>query len=250
MKKIIDNRTPEEMAIDQFKLTNEIRLIPEPNRFFEIGEEVSIGNLKGCKIIKPAFNGKAYFIRVGEDIQIWSWLNIFKIKNRENSLFKNSGLRLNYIQTGISEILIKIYHFGLEMNPDYQRDYVWSQEDKENLIDSIFNNRDIGKFVFVILDYEENKPAYEILDGKQRVNALREFYEDKLLYKGLKFSELSNLDRRRFEDYGVSVCEVKDSNLKQKLNIFYQINISGKVMDNEHLEKIKKEIDKLEVKNK
>lgn len=55
----------------------------------------------------------------------------------------------------------------------YQRDYVWSQEDKESLIDSIFNHIEIGKFVLVFKGYEGD--MYEVLDGKQRLSALQEF---------------------------------------------------------------------------
>ena len=62
------------------------------------------------------------------------------------------------------------------MNPEYQRDYVWSEEDKVDLIDSIMHHRDIGKFVFVENPFDHSKErggdSYEVLDGKQRINAI------------------------------------------------------------------------------
>lgn len=256
MKKKIDTRTPEERAIDHFNSTNTIRLIPEPNRFFEIGDKVYIGNLKDCIILKPLFDGRAYLIGYTnvdhnygnpistEDVRgVWTWLDIFKEQPEVKSFIRNEDLQLNYHQTGMSGIIGKIYHFGVDMNPEYQRGYVWSQEDKENLIDSIFNHRDIGKFVFVRLPFKENSPTYEVLDGKQRINAIKEFYEDRLLYKGLKYSEMNVRDRYFFQNYSVNIAEVQDCSLNQKLKIFYHLNVSGKIMDKEHLEKIKLKIE-------
>ena len=50
------------------------------------------------------------------------------------------------------------------------------------LLDSIFKNIDIGKFVLIHLsdsEWVERGFGYEILDGKQRLSALIEFYENK-----------------------------------------------------------------------
>lgn len=266
MKKIQEQLSPEEQAIESFLLQNKLELIPGPNRFFGGGESVEIGSLHDCVISKSLFDGKAYLIDYTSSdnrysggskptttknvLGVWSWLNIFKISDKKESLIKNEDLYINYSQTGIHSIISNIYFFGIDMNPEYQRDYVWTKEDQENLIDSIFQNIDIGKFVFVRLPFKSNSPTYEILDGKQRIKAIKDFYEDRLLYKGFKFSELSKKDRGFFDNYHVSVCEVADCSQKQKLRIFYHINISGKVMGKKHLEKIKKMIESEERKEK
>ena len=39
------------------------------------------------------------------------------------------------------------------MNPDYQRGLVWDEENKTLLLNSIFNNIEIGKFSFIKLNY-------------------------------------------------------------------------------------------------
>ena len=160
----------------------------------------------------------------------------------KESFREDDDLFMQYGQTGISDILTKMYLFGLDMNPKYQRDYVWSRKDKEALIDSIYKNVDIGKFVFVKLHFG-GEFSYEILDGKQRVNAIKEFYEDRLTYKGLKYSELSSRDRGHLENYHIATCTVSECSTKQKLKIFYKLNISGKVMDKKHLDKIEKMIE-------
>ena len=62
----------------------------------------------------------------------------------------------------------------------YQRELCWSLEDKQNLIDAIYNYTDIGKFVVVRNSYEHLKNLikrgytqgiafHELVDGKQRL---------------------------------------------------------------------------------
>lgn len=253
----IDNRTPEEIDISRFlSFNNNLEFIPEPNRFFNIEDKVSIGALREAKIYKVLFEGKAYVIdytsykeNYGNPILIpnckgvWSWLDIVLENDNKESFIQNKDILLNYSQRCISSIFSNYYIFGLDMNPEYQRDYVWNEEDKVKLIDSIFNNIDIGKFVFIHKEYKENDTSYEIFDGKQRVRALLDFYEDKLLYNGLKYSELSNRDRSYFKEYNISYCEIKNCDLQQKLKVFYHINQFGKVMDQKHLDKIKNMIE-------
>ena len=41
---------------------------------------------------------------------------------------------------------------GIDFMPPYQREYVWTDSDKEQLLDSIFMGSDIGKFTVRVLD--------------------------------------------------------------------------------------------------
>ena len=63
---------------------------------------------------------------------------------------KNDDLSLSFSQQTIEGAIIhRANYFGIDFSPEYQRDYVWDLEDKVDLIDSIFNNIEIGKFVFI-----------------------------------------------------------------------------------------------------
>lgn len=118
---------------------------------------------------------------------------------------------------------------------------MWEQEDKELLIDSIFNNIDIGKFVLVHLlndEWIESGCSYVILDGKQRLNTIIEFYENRLKYNGKYFNELSRKDQRVFTNHTVAVANVDESDKKIILKYFLLLNRTGKSMSNVHLEKI------------
>jgi hypothetical protein len=250
-KKPIDTRTDREKAIDHFRITNEMKYIPENNRKFEIGEKVQIGNLEDCIIEEKLFDEKCYLVKYSRTdreiktenlLNVWNWMTIHKINRNENKevFTQNENIQLNYQQRDLSDaILGTFYHFGIDMNPEYQRDYVWELDDKIKLIDSIFNNIDIGKFVMIHKEYKDNDIMYEVLDGKQRIRAILDFYEDRIIYRGFKFSELNIKDRMHFRGYTISYCSINDCSIQQKLKIFYHINQNGKIMDQDHLNKIK-----------
>lgn len=127
------------------------------------------------------------------------------------------------------------------MDPDYQRELVWSIEDKVKLIQSIFENVDIGKFLFVHLEWDdrEDHKSYEVIDGKQRITALVEFYENRFPYKGKYYKDLHPRDKNHFYDYCVSFVEVKNITQKQKYQYFLKVNTGGKVVAEEHLDHVR-----------
>jgi uncharacterized protein with ParB-like and HNH nuclease domain len=151
---------------------------------------------------------------------------------------------MNFMQMTISSFFSKCYYFGVNFDPEYQREYVWSQEDKIALIDSIFNNVEIGKFAFIRKGYSE-KYHYEVLDGKQRLRAILDFYEDRFQYEGKYFSDLSQRDQDHFEDYHVSVAEIENLTREQILRYFVKLNKHGKVMPKEQIEKVEKMLEEI-----
>ena len=62
-------------------------------------------------------------------------------------------------------------------NPDYQRPAVWSQAQKQLLMDTILRGYDIPKFYW--RKVSSSPDNYEVVDGQQRVRAIWEFVEGK-----------------------------------------------------------------------
>ena len=253
-KKKVEEKSQEQLQKEQLernlnRIRKDYHFIPEPTRLFNIGDNVSIGNLKDAKVEEILDNGKIYLINYtnvdhnyGNPIEMlncrdyWMWTEVKKINDDKESLVKNTDIRIRYSQRTIKSLLTQVYHFGVDFEPKYQRDYVWELKDKSALIDSIFNNVDIGKFTFI------NKGVMypnEILDGKQRLTAICEFYEDRFPYKGKYFSELSVKDQGHFTDYNISWGELEDLTEEQSIRYFLILNTSGKVMDKEHLDKVR-----------
>jgi hypothetical protein len=255
-------KSQEELVVE--KLDREIRekrdglcLVNEPTYFFNIGDKVNIGNLENVVVSAVYNDGKIYEItyssthtNYGNPYQthghklIVYWMDIRKTNDSKESLIQNIDLRLNYSQRDLGDILSKVFHFGVNFEPDYQRDYVWELEDKVSLVDSIFNNIDIGKFVFIRKNYT-NERLYEVLDGKQRINAILDFYEDRFQYKGKYFSDLSYRDQNHFEGYTVNIAEISDITPKQVLQYFLMVNKTGRVMSKEQLVKVEKMLEEM-----
>lgn len=158
-------------------------------------------------------------------------------------------MRLNYYNTTIESLLRKNYSFGIDLDPEYQRGYVWDRGDKELLLDSIFKNIDIGKFVLIHLfdeEWFERDYSYEILDGKQRLSTLIEFYENKLSYKGKYYNDLSGIDKITFKEHQVAIAEVRETDKKTVLKYFLMLNRTGKSMDKLHLDEVEKMLNDME----
>ena len=129
--------------------------------------------------------------------------------------------------------------------PDYQRDYVWSEDDKVKLIESIFDGIEIGRIVL----HEEFNPkkspdtwCFEVIDGKQRLGAILDYIKDKFSVRAEFYSKLSIIDQRQFSNVLIPVVEVKNLSIENQLDLFIKVNTTGKIMSKEHLDKVKTQL--------
>ena len=227
----------------------------EPTYEFKIGDRGVYGALKESIVDYISDDKKVYGLKCiatdnnygnpydYETYRVCGWHEIRPITHGTTNFGSNQDVRINFINSEIESLIHKYYSFGVNMNPDYQRDYVWGLSDKQLLIDSIFNNIDIGKFAFIHLDYKKWDEAgygYEILDGKQRLNAIIEFYENRFPYKGVYYNDLSGRDKRIFKNHSIVQGEVSETERKDVLKYFLMLNRTGRVMDQEHLDKVEK----------
>ena len=255
-------KTQEEIESDRFIFSlNQIQervtdgLIPKnPTRLFNVGDEVKIGNLKNIFIKEVLFEGLAYVVHYdyigssyGRPVQvkgtgIWAWIDILPITSycKGEVLYTQDDIRIQFLNNDISSLLSNVYNSGVDFNPKYQRDFVWNLDQKTALLDSIFNNVDIGKFTFIKNKYDENRSHYlQILDGKQRLNTLCEFYEDRFLWKGKLFSELCAIDCNHFTSFPIVQAQVSDITEQQIYKLFIKMNTTGVPVSKKDLDKVR-----------
>lgn len=91
--------------------------------------------------------------------------------------------------------------FRYKLDPEYQRRHRWSIERKSRLIESFLMNVPVPP-VFL---YERELARFEVMDGRQRLTALSDFYADKFQLTGLQY--WSDLDGRT---YSTLPSKVKD----------------------------------------
>lgn len=244
----------------QTDLENCIKHLPlcsEPSYKFNVGDKVSIGNLENVVVKEVLENNKIYKInysivhhnygkpQVEDNLERYVlWHEIRPINNNTESFIQNDDLILNDFPVTIESILSDYYHFGINMSPDYQRDIVWELSDKQLLIDSIFKNVDIGKFVFSFNGYALER-MYDIVDGKQRLNAIIEYYENRFPYKGKYYNDLSFRDKQFILNYPVVKSIIKEATREDILRLFIMLNTTGRRMDKSHLDEVKEMYSKL-----
>ncbi|MGL5329330.1 MAG: DUF262 domain-containing protein, partial [Peptostreptococcaceae bacterium] len=219
-KKTVKAKTKEELLqLELDRLRNEYVYVNNPptHRIFKVGDRVKVGSLEDCLVEEVLDDGKFILVNYtkiennyGDPIRNKNqksycyWMDVFHLShNMSDEIFlKEDDIRISYSQRYMSGLFTHAYHFGFDLNPEYQRGRVWGLEDKVALIDSIFNNVDIGKFTFVKPD--NIMELHEVLDGKQRLTALLEFYEDRFKYNGKYFSELNWRDKNHIKTYTIN----------------------------------------------
>jgi len=131
--------------------------------------------------------------------------------------------------------LVQAFNAGqLLRNPEYQRGEAWREYQKAAFIDSIFRDYPVpALFLFVVETVGlEDRPAkkFEIVDGQQRLIALRDFKESKIQllemnddsklrlprsvrqkpapWAGKYYTELSNELKHQFEEFELTIFEI------------------------------------------
>lgn len=235
------------------------RMVPYPpeHRHLHVGERVQVGNLQDCSVVFVSHDFRFIVIEYSltnrdesttRHFGGWAWHDVFSIKHiQPTNLFgPRSGIFDRLVTTSISQLELDVWSNGIDPNPTYQRGYVWSLEDKLRYIDSVFQGRDLGKFVF--LKYEWPRTDIEVLDGKQRLDALMGFMSDQYQYKSYYWSQLSKRDRQQFEDRQVQVAKLDGSMMTEadKLRAFLSVNAAGVPQTEEHIAHIKQKLIDLE----
>ena len=223
--------------------------IPEPSYQFTVGEKVLFGALHDCVVAEVLEGGKILHLNFHDKGQVYGkdydagrkprlcwWTEVDPLALEGDTKFSRERLNTNYIQTSLDSLIHMAYHRGLLDNPDYQRGYVWTLEDKQKLIQSIFNRADIGKFVFL---EDENYHEYrlEVIDGKQRLRAILDFYEGRFKFEGKTWYQLSRQDKYAFCDIMIQAATLQRGKVKRSdiLWLFLQLNAGGVPQTEEHI---------------
>lgn len=222
----------------------------KPTRSFKPGERVKVGNLKDVIVVETFDDDTLVHVsytrseRSGDLTDqhgVWAWTEVFHFNIFvPQPMSERNDYNISQMNTDIDSLLSRFYHAGVTDNQEYQRDYCWTVEQKRTLIDSIMQNVDIGKFTFVKRDYGFQGPLYEIVDGKQRLKAIRDFYEGRFMWRGCTYADLNPTDQHHFDCFKVVLCDTTELSKKDALRLFLKLNVCGVPQSTEHLEKVSK----------
>jgi hypothetical protein len=138
----------------------------------------------------------------------------------------------------VSDVVRMISDKDLVLDPDYQRNYVWDNKKASMLVESIILNVPIP----VIYVSEEKDSTWSVIDGLQRLNSLKKFFDGKFKLTGLEIlSELNKCEYKTLPSKASRmlrngllriVMVTADSNDDIKYDIFMRLN-TGSVHLNE-----------------
>src|SRR5690606_20353372 len=123
---------------------------------------------------------------------------------------------------------------AIDLNPTYQRRLRWDQKRQSKLIESFLMNVPVPP---VFLN-EDEYGQYSVIDGKQRITAISEFFRGRLKLKGLEvFHELND---QSFDELPLplqralktrptlrAVIILRQSDPDVKFNVFQRLNTGG-----------------------
>jgi Protein of unknown function DUF262/HNH endonuclease len=118
----------------------------------------------------------------------------------------------------------------LNIRPKYQREFVYKNEQRASVIETVKKNFPLNVMYWV----NNADETYEVLDGQQRTISICEYVSGVFSLNSLYFHNLTDVEKNQILDYKLMIyfCEGDD---KEKLDWFKTINIAGEKLTNQEL---------------
>ncbi len=233
-----------------------------PIHVFKVGQRVDFGSHDNAEVLevvddffykvrawgtKPVYGKPTDY----ETTHWMEWCDLGPDRTpEENAKLKIFSYRDEVQLNFATSTLFSVYHMhqsnGVDLDPSYQRDHVWTMELRRNFIDSIFDNVDLGKMVFRDRGYRKEGPMYEVIDGKQRLTTLILFLEGRITWRGRTFFDLSNRDQGHLTNYTVQTATITGPVTEAVvLRLFLRLNTGGVAQDPKHIAAVRARLEAL-----
>jgi len=130
----------------------------------------------------------------------------------------------------VADIVRMIEEKDINLNPEYQRNYVWDNKRASMLIESIVLNVPIP----VIYVSQEADDSWTVIDGLQRLNSLKRFFDRDFKLTGLEIlNDLNKSDAKNLNTKALRILKngllriiviSHDSNEEIKYDVFMRLN--------------------------
>lgn len=134
----------------------------------------------------------------------------------------------------IETLVNRIKNGDMDLQPDFQRGEIWTIQKKKKLIDSILRGWKIPPIHVV----PNKNNVDEVLDGQQRLAAIRDFFKDEICIDGyiepfdaaineldgLSYSNLPVELQRAIRKYSITIVRLTEFNPQEPAELFYRLN--------------------------
>jgi hypothetical protein len=143
-------------------------------------------------------------------------------------------MKLTPTEPDIQTIVDRIRNGDIDLQPDFQRQEVWSTNKKKRLIDTVLRGWSIPPVHLV----ETSENQLEVLDGQQRLAALRDFVHNRFsidgritpsddsvaALHGRFYRQLDQATRRRIDQFPIRCFRITDYTPEEPSELFYRLN--------------------------
>ena len=122
------------------------------------------------------------------------------------------------------------YGGKLNIRPKYQREFVYKDKQRDEVINSIINRFPLNVMYWIVNDEEH----YEVLDGQQRTISICEYVAGNYSIKSRAFHNLTETEKNQILDYKLLIyfCKGNDKEIQDWFKI---INIAGEKLTDQEL---------------
>lgn len=145
-------------------------------------------------------------------------------------------MRLTKTDPDLESLVRRIREGELDLQPDFQRDEIWDTPRRQRLIDTILRAWYVPA-IHVVVDSEGEDV---VLDGQQRLAAIRDFFANKIRVNGsteppderirrldgLTYEKLPAEVRRAVNGFSISVIKLDDYEPQEPNELFFRLNQS------------------------
>jgi len=161
--------------------------------------------------------------------------------NSELSPIYPANVKVDRDVYSVYELKRRYEQARIVLDPDYQREDVWTKKQKSELIESVLMGIPLPVMYFA----QDKYGTLQVIDGRQRLTALFEFLDNKFAIssipilkdlKGKKFKALQPIYQAKLEDYQIVIYVIKPQTPDRvKFDIFERVNRRGTQLNKQEM---------------
>lgn len=169
--------------------------------------------------------------------------------NELQKIAKERTVRTQDIEYDLETLVKKLENKVIKLDPEYQRKHRWNEETSSKLIESLILNIPIP-LVYLSQDVDVDKEdegiaRYSVIDGQQRLTAIKTFMKNKLKLQGMQvledlngyfYKDLPSFLIRRLEERTIKCLRIDSTIDSQvKYDIFERLNSGSVILGTQEL---------------